>query len=218
MEYLISLFVMLIEYLSLINIGQAFLFPRGKNKIVFFGVIHILISFVAFNFIFRDNNIFKFVIIYLIMLAVYIVCFEGQLVTKIFSAFIYSIVLYSTDYIILLILSIMLDISFDMVVENTVAYMIVAVVSKFALFFITYMIKLFYRRNDRNLSINKQYLLYAVAFPLVSFATIILLIDLTTSYNITSIWVTITVLGIIAMFYSRDDFSGYLIHGRKRKR
>jgi len=198
MEYLISLFVMLIEYLSLINIGQAFLFPRGKNKIVFFGVIHILISFVALNFIFRDNNIFKFAIIYLIMLAVYIVCFEGQLVTKIFSAFIYSIVLYSTDYIILLILSIMLGISFEMVVGNTIAYMIVAVVSKFALFFITYMIKLFYRRNDRNLSINKQYLLYAVAFPLVSFATIILLIDLTTSYNITSIWVTITVLGIIA--------------------
>ena len=92
----------------------------------------------------------------------------------------------------------MLGISFEMVVGNTIAYMIVAIVSKFALFFITYMIKLFYRKNARNLSINKQYLLYAVVFPLVSFVTIILLIDLTTKYNITSIWVTITVLGIIA--------------------
>ena len=217
MEYLISIIIMFVEYLSLINVGQTFLNQKSFKQIVFFAFCHIGISFVVLNFIFENNNAFKYISVFIMLFLVCDVCFKGNIIKKIFTTLIYIILLYSTDYITILILSTFTNVPFDKILFVPSTYIIVISISKFLLFFLSYLLKVMYKTVNKNFSVNPQYVLYSIMFPAISYITILLIFDITIDYSINSYWITFIVFGIVAANIVLLSILDYLEIDRKEK-
>ena len=196
MEYILSIFVIILEYMSLKNFGDTFLHPSKTLKPYIVSSIYILTVFSLVNFPLEGNNSFKFVIILTIIIFTFVIVYTDKILSKILISIIAYSLLYAFDYIYILLFFELFDVDYTILSTLPSAYIVLSVTSKFTLYIISHITKNSF--NNRNLNIfDKKYFYLSIAFPIFSFITLIILFSITISSSITSYWIVIDVFGII---------------------
>lgn len=196
MEYILSFFVIILEYMSLKNLGDTFLNTSKVFKPYNIAIIYILVVFSLVNFPLESNGGFKFFIILIITSLTFIVSYTDKLFSKILISVIAYSLLYAFDYLYILLFFELFDVDYTVLSTLPSAYIVLSITSKFTLYTISHIIKNSFK--NRNLNIfDRKYFFLSIAFPIFSLITLIILFSITLSSNITSYWIVIDVFGII---------------------
>ena len=196
MEYILSFFVIILEYMSLKNFGDTFLTTSKLFKPYNIALIYILVVFSLVNFPLESNGGFKFFIILIITSLTFIASYTDKLFSKILISVIAYSLLYAFDYLYILLFFELFDVDYTVLSTLPIAYIVLSITSKFTLYTISHIIKNSFK--NRNLNIfDKKYFYLSIAFPIFSLITLIILFSITLSSNITSYWIVIDVFGII---------------------
>lgn len=196
MEYILSFSIIFLEFLSLKNLGDSFFKARSKYNSIFIGSIYVTVLFSFVNFSLENNPGFKFVIMLLSLIIMFLFLYVDRLISIILIATISYSILCAIDYIFVLLLFELFNVDYSLLVSLPIAYVTISLASKFAAYFLSYVIKTL-RKHNRTSHYDKRYSYLSILFPLFSLLTLIILFDVSTEARFTSYWLIFDVFGII---------------------
>lgn len=192
MEYLYSIFIIIFDLLSLINISSASAKRKSNSNYVF--AIYVVIFFLLTNFIIREATWYKAIVVILITsLSIYF-SYSQKIGTIFFNTVIWYVFIILSEYIVLLPMEIISGFSLNAILSDAFAVTILAIISRFFLFVLTY----FYKKikTDDDFVSGKNWIKFLL-YPLISIFTCFLLVDVQLKNNSTSWLLLIDVFGII---------------------
>lgn len=196
LEYPLALFAIISDYMSMRNFGDTFLNISSKIPKWASCAFWILSTFIFSNFVFDNNNTIKFVINFILVIILFAVTYANSIWAKTIIAIISYALLYAVDYLYVVLVFKILNADYNSWLTNPSVYIIVMLSSKFTLYTISYIVKICFK-NRKISTFEKKYFYLSALFPIFSFITLVILLNITFYYNITSYTIVIDVFGII---------------------
>ena len=196
LEYPLALFAIISDYMSMRNFGDTFLNTSSKIQKRFIGVFWILSTFIFSNFVFDNNNTIKFTINFILIIILFAVTYINSIWAKTIIAIISYALLYAVDYLYVVLVFKILNADYNSWLTNPSVYVIIMLSSKFTAYMLSYIVKICFK-NKKISTFEKKYFYLSALFPIFSFITLVILLNITFYYNITSYTIAIDVFGII---------------------
>lgn len=178
------------------NFGDTFLNASSKISKWLPCVILILSTFIFSDFILENNNTITFVVNFIFVIILFAVTYTNSIWEKTIIAIISYALLYAVDYLYVVLVFKILNADYNSWLTNPSVYIIVMLSSKFTLYTISYIVKICFK-NRKISTFEKKYFYLSALFPIFSFITLVILLNITFYYNITSYTIVIDVFGII---------------------
>lgn len=195
-EYPLALFAITLECLSLRNFGDTFLNTSSKIPKWASCAFWILSTFISSNFIFDNNNTTTFFVNFILVIILFAVTYANSIWEKTIIAIISYALLYAVDYLYLVLVFKILNADYNSWLTNPSVYVITMLSSKFTAYMLSYIVKIRFK-NKKISTFEKKYFYLSALFPIFSFITLVILLNITFYYNITSYTILIDVFGII---------------------
>lgn len=196
MEYILSLCTICLEFLSLKNFGDSFLNQNRSRKFFLLYLIYIPAIFLLVNFTFKDNTTLKFVIMMLANIVVYLILYKNKTILKVVLSIISYFTILAFDYLFILIFFKAFHINYSTLIASPTAYCITTVLSKFSLFSVSYIVKTISKTKFTD-HFDREYFYLSIFFPLFSLITLLILFNVTITFDINSYWIIFDVFGIL---------------------
>lgn len=195
-EYPLALFAITLECLSIINFGDTFLNTSSKIPKWASCAFWILSTFISSNFIFDNNNTTTFFVNFILVIILFAITYSNSIWEKTIIAIISYTLLYAVDYLYVVLIFKVLNADYNSWLTNPSVYVLLMLSSKFTLYTISYIVKVRFK-NRKISTFEKKYFYLSALFPIFSFITLVILLNITFYYNITSYTIVIDVFGII---------------------
>ena len=196
LEYPLALFAIISDYMSMRNFGDTFLNTSSKIPKWASCAFWILSTFIFSNFVFDNNNTIKFVINFILIIILFAVTYANSIWAKTIIAIISYALLYAVDYLYVVLVFKILNADYNSWLTNPSVYVIIMLSSKFTAYMLSYIVKICFK-NRKISTFEKKYFYLSALFPIFSFITLVILLNITFYYNITSYSILIDVFGII---------------------
>ena len=196
LEYPLALFAIISDYMSMRNFGDTFLNTSSKIPKWASCAFWILSTFIFSNFVFDNNNTIKFVINFILIIILFAVTYANSIWAKTIIAIISYALLYAVDYLYVVLIFKVLNADYNSWLTNPSVYVIIMLSSKFTAYMLSYIVKICFK-NKKISTFEKKYFYLSALFPIFSFITLVILLNITFYYNITSYTIAIDVFGII---------------------
>lgn len=196
LEYPLALFAITLECLSMRNFGDTFLNTSSKIPKWASCAFWILSTFIFSNFVFDNNNTIKFAINLILVIILFAVTYVNSIWAKTIIAIISYALLYAVDYLYVVLIFKVLNADYNSWLTNPSVYVIAMLSSKFTAYMLSYIVKICFK-NKKISTFEKKYFYLSALFPIFSFITLVILLNITFYYNITSYTIAIDVFGII---------------------
>ncbi len=194
MEYILSLRMLLLETISLINIGEALFSRRNGVKDWLCYLVYYFVTFICVNFFFRDIQLSKIRFTVLTIMLLYQAVFIGPVLMKFAAAVSFLVLTYAADYVVAIMVIHVFKIDFSVIYNNPVTYIIVVLTSKTILLLVSFLFKLYARRENNNaLGTNIAF----VVLPVITLITIISLLYISLNNGIVYWWFILVIRGLI---------------------
>ena len=196
LEYPLSLLAIILECLSIRNFGDTFLNTSSKAPKWLSCTIFVLSLFLLVNFSLNNNGIIKLVVTYAVIILFFIVTYTNSICAKTIMAIISYTLAYAVDYLYISLSFRRFNIDYEIWLTNPSVYIIIMLSSKFTAYMLSYIVKICFK-NKKISTFEKKYFYLSALFPIFSFITLVILLNITFYYNITSYTIAIDVFGII---------------------
>ena len=154
------------------------------------------ISFLLVNFSLNNNGIIKLIITYAFIISFFIITYTNSIWAKTIMAIISYTLAYAVDYLYISLSFRQFNIDYEIWLTNPSVYVIIMLSSKFTAYMLSYIVKICFK-NRKISTFEKKYFYLSALFPIFSFITLVILLNITFYYNITSYMIVIDVFGII---------------------
>ncbi len=196
MEYILSLCVIFLEFLSLKNFGDTFFIKKNNRYSLSICIFYVVSVFILSNFILKSNTSLKFFIMLIFVIIAYALLYGKFSSSIVLIAAISYFILFAFDYIFILLFFNIFNINYSNLLSSVAAYCTATLLSKFSLFSASYIIKVVFKDKIAD-SLEKKYFILSIVFPLFSIITLLILFNVSITTSINSFWIVFDVFGII---------------------
>lgn len=197
MEYLISITTIFVECLSLMNLCNAFFKTKVSTHTKYIAVIiYTFIQVTITHLFFKDLTIIKTIMVLLFTCIYAKSIYKAKTVSITFSVFIYYIFNIICDYIVVIIVPILMNISLPDIYQSISAYIVLASISKFLLFIGTFYFEKFWSQKNAKTDILLLEWLQLMIFPCVSIIILITMVYTSIKEGNSAFWTIAITLGI----------------------
>lgn len=159
MEYILSLCVIFLEFLSLKNFGDTFFIKKNNRYSLSICIFYVVSVFILSNFILKSNTSLKFFIMLIFVIIAYALLYGKFSSSIVLIAAISYFILFAFDYIFILLFFNIFNINYSNLLSSVAAYCTAALLSKFSLFSTSYIIKVVFKDKIAD-SLEKNTLFY----------------------------------------------------------
>ena len=193
-SYTISALLIGIEYMSFYNLNMAFFQKKEDSYKIFMGGI--LAWLILSNNIFIDHTI-RMIFSFIMILCVSKLSFECDWKKSSIIALAQIVLVFAYDYLILFILMIMLNISYQELMANPITFIIFGFTSKLMLYITSYIFCKIIKLKNKKSKLNVTQWVEIILFSLCSMYSLYLIMDYSLKTNIATISLIVGTMFII---------------------